>query len=298
MTASKITVWGAPGSGKTTFLAALNVAMARSELDWALVAKDEKSGTWLTAMTDQLVKREFPQPTTTVEKLQYLLIGPSRTRRKGLFRRTTIAEQTRVDLSLIDMPGGTFGDRSPGSTEALTSSNGLLFLFDPIREVTSGDSFHYFHGVITDLAHQAMASDPSGRLPHRLAVCITKFDDARVLNSAERLGLVTTDPSDLYNRPVVDNARELFAHLCEVSASGNGGMLLSMIDRFFHPQRVRFFATSTVGFHIGSGQTTFDPEDFQNIVPTEHGDRIRGAVQPINVLEPILWLVDEGFSRR
>jgi hypothetical protein len=131
-----------------------------------------------------------------------------------------------------------------------------------------------------------MASEPSGRLPHRLAVCITKFDDARVLPIAERLGLVTTNPGDLYDRPGVDDARELFAHLCEVSASGNGGMPLSVIDRFFHPQRVRFFATSTIGFHIGSGQMTFEPKDFQNIVPTEHGDRIRGAIQPINVLEP------------
>ncbi|MEU6796784.1 hypothetical protein ABZ907_34250 [Nonomuraea wenchangensis] len=298
MTKSKITVWGAPGSGKTTFLAALNVAMARSELDWAFVAKNEESGIWLTTMTDQLVNREFPQPTTAVEELQYLLIGPPRTRRKGLFRRTAITEQTRVDLSLIDMPGGTFGGRSSRSTEVLNSSDGLLFLFDPIRESASGDSFDYFHGVITDLAHQAMASEPLGRLPHRLAVCITKFDDARVLSIAEQLGLVTTNPSDFYNRPSVDDARELFARLCDVSASGNGGMLLRMIDRFFQPQRVRFFATSTIGFHIRSGQTTFDWEDFQNVVPTEDGDRIRGAVQPINVLEPILWLVDENVSRR
>jgi hypothetical protein len=36
----------------------------------------------------------------------------------------------------------------------------------------------------------------------------------------------------------------------------------------------------------------FDPEDYQNHIPKSGGEkaRIRGAIHPINVVEPILWL--------
>ncbi|WP_193319047.1 hypothetical protein [Nonomuraea phyllanthi] len=306
MTQQKISVWGAPGSGKTTFLAALNIAMIRSNLDWTVVAKNQDSADRLAAMTNDLTReRFFPKPTTDVNALDYVLLGPRRTRRKGwFFRRTTVTEQTRVELSLVDVPGSVFAstpfpgatDELPDPLDDLIASNGVLFLFDPIRESALGDSFDYFHGVLSRLAQRSIASGVSSAwLPHRLAVCITKFDDVRVLEVAERRGLITTDPDDPYRMPKVDSAdaEELFAALCETSASGNSEMLLSGIRRFFRPEHVRFFATSTIGFHVDPVRNAYDPDDFQNVVPVEEGHRIRGPVRPINVLEPILWLADQ-----
>ncbi|MEU8249700.1 hypothetical protein [Nonomuraea sp. NPDC048916] len=298
MTKRKITIWGAPGSGKTTFLAALYIAVTRSKLGWSVVPKDDAAIERFSTMTAQLVEgREFPEVTSHLAELDCRLVGPPRTQRRPWFRRAPVAESTNVDLSLVDMPGAFFGTRlSSEPVDLLTGSDGLLFLFDPIREFQSGDSFDYFHRVLYSLAYRTMASDASTRLlPHRLAVCVTKFDDVRVLATAERLGLVTTDPDDPYHLPRVDpqDTEELFTALCERSASGNGDMLLSMIRQFFRPERVRFFATSAIGFHVDPARRVFDPDDVQNVVPSEEGHRIRGAIQPINVLEPILWLADQ-----
>ncbi|MFI6387144.1 hypothetical protein [Nonomuraea sp. NPDC050540] len=299
MTNHRISLWGAPGSGKTTFLAALPIAMMRNKRDWALVAKDDASGVRLASLTAQLVReREFPKMTNQLEVLDYVLLGPPRVRRRGwFFRRATVTEPAHVDLSIFDLPGGAFGN-SPTSDliDDLTASHGLLFLFDPIREFQSGDSFDYFYGVLSRLAQRVMASDASSaRLPHRLAVCITKFDDPRVLNTAERLNLIATDPDDSHQGPRVssDAAEELFRSLCTVSASGNADMLLRGIRQFFRPEQVRFFATSAIGFYIDQRRQAYDSEDFQNIIPMKEGHRIRGSVQPINVLEPILWLADQ-----
>ncbi|MGW0811076.1 hypothetical protein [Nonomuraea sp. NPDC002799] len=299
MTEHKISVWGAPGSGKTTFLAALNIAMMRSTLDWAVVAKSGASSDWLTRMTDQLVRgRDFPEVTVAPATLDFVLVGPPRTKRRGrFFRRPAVTGPTHVDLSLVDLPGGSFGSAPAGDLmEDLTVSDGFLFLFDPIREFDSGDSFEYFYRVVIALTQRVMASDAApARLPHRLAVCITKFDDVRVLETAERLGLLTTDPDDPRQVPRVESesAQELFTALCANSASGNGDMLLRMIMQFFRPEHVRFFATSAIGFHVDPVRKTYDPDDFQNVVPTPAGHRIRGPVRPINVVEPILWLADQ-----
>lgn len=299
MTNHRISLWGAPGSGKTTFLAALSIAMMRNKLDWALVPKDDASGDRLASLTAQLVReREFPKVTNQLEVLDYVLLGPPRVRRRGwFFRRATVTEPAHVDLSIVDLPGGAFGS-SPTSDliDDLAASHGLLFLFDPIREFESGDSFDYFYGVLSRLAQRVMASDASSaRLPHRLAVCITKFDDPRVLGTAERLNLIATDPDDSHQGPRVtsDGAEELFRSLCTVSASGNADMLLSGIRQFFRPERVRFFATSAIGFYIDQRRHAYDSDDFQNVIPMNEGHRIRGSVHPINVLEPILWLADQ-----
>ena len=47
-----ISMWGAPGSGKTTFLAALNIALTRWGKDWKVIGADEAS-------TQKLISRDY-----------------------------------------------------------------------------------------------------------------------------------------------------------------------------------------------------------------------------------------------
>ena len=110
--------------------------------------------------------------------------------------------------------------------------------------------------------------DFDGVLPHHVAVCVTKFDEPRVLATARRMGVVTTDPEDPYGFPRVrdGDARRVFAKLC----NGDGEMVLNTMDRTFRRDRVRYFVTSAIGFPA-------DP----------------GPVNPINVAEPVLWLAEQ-----
>jgi hypothetical protein len=58
-----IAVWGAPGTGKTTYLAALNIALAQGRQNWALTGADEASTQWLARATGELVTLSFPVAT-------------------------------------------------------------------------------------------------------------------------------------------------------------------------------------------------------------------------------------------
>jgi hypothetical protein len=126
-------------------------------------------------------------------------------------------------------------------------------------------------------------------------VCVTKFDDIRVLESAEQLQVISHDLEDRAGFPRVhgDDAQLLFKGLCDVSATGNAELVLNTLEQYFHTDRIRYFVTSAIGFHVDPRTQTFDRHDFQNVIPDSEDAqkmRIRGAVTPINVMDPLLWL--------
>ncbi|MEV0971276.1 hypothetical protein [Microtetraspora glauca] len=313
-----ISMWGAPGSGKTTLLAALFIALTRRNDDWKIVGSDPASSDYLIERTNALSRgKVFPEASRALERYQWTLIGPP-ARRSGFWgRKAKAGPPTRIGINMIDAPGGLFGTGrrpaggAPGGAGApdgpgdsrrhelldnLAESRGIVFLFDPIREFTFGDAFDHMHAPLTRLAERMLAAGEfgDGKLPHHIAVCVTKFDDPRVLETAEKRRLLTTDIDDPYHLPRVtsEDARELFHELCQVSASGNADMVLNALDQFFHPDRIRFFATSSIGFYVDRRTKTFDWDDFQNMLPGEADEdsRIRGQLHPINVVEPMLWL--------
>ncbi|MFF4777071.1 hypothetical protein ACFY05_29850 [Microtetraspora fusca] len=309
-----ISMWGAPGSGKTTLLAALFIALTRRNDDWKIVGSDPASSDYLIDRTNALSRgKVFPEASMTLERYHWTLIGPAPQKTGFWGRKAKPGPPARIGLSMIDAPGGLFGTgrRPAGGVSApdgagdprrqelldnLERSRGIVFLFDPIREFTFGDAFDHMHAPLTRLAERMLASGEftDGKLPHHIAVCVTKFDDPRVLETAEKRRLLTVDLDDPYRLPRVDSedARELFRELCQVSASGNADMVLNALDQFFHPDRIRFFATSSIGFYVDRRTKRFDWDDFQNMVPGEADEdsRIRGQLHPINVVEPMLWL--------
>jgi len=305
-----LTLWGPPSTGKTTFLAALSVALIRRGPVWRVVGESEDSARRLIELTTALTDaREFPQATAGIGHYRWTLHGrvKRRVKRRRWFGSRQQDEDVNVSLDLVDPQGGlvssSWSDRTAqGDLIAnLESSSGILFLFDPIREFERGDAFEHTFGVLEQLAQRAK-NRPGKRLPHYVAICVTKFDEVRVIATAEKLGLLSYDTEPPGFPKVADeDARELFAELCNVSRNGNAELVLPLLEQHFQPDRIKYFVTSAIGFYVDPRKGRFDPDDYQNRVqpnPASPEARIRGAIYPINVVEPVLWLSRQVSSDR
>jgi hypothetical protein len=295
-----ITMLGAQASGKTTFLATLPIALLRQDIGWSLRGDNPGSTQALVTLTNEVTEdRVFPRPTGAIENYKWSLDGELPRAVKEWhwwgFRRKDLP--VTIPLDLIDAPadsadgsqmfGRAISQRFVGN---LARSAGIVLCFDPLSEFERGDAFQYTYGVLTQLKSQLGSH---GSLPHHVAVCITKFDEIRVLESAQKLKLVEYDPEPPEFPKVPDEyAREFFTRLCRLSRTDNAELVLPLLEQTFRKERIRFFVTSAIGFYVDQRIGVFDPEDYQNHIP-KSGDenaRIRGAIHPINVVEPILWL--------
>jgi DNA-binding NarL/FixJ family response regulator/class 3 adenylate cyclase len=297
-----ITLWGAPGSGKTTFLGALNIALNRKPYGFTMTGTTEASVDLMIEMTDRLAnKREFPHATQAIDHFEWVLYGTRPEPPASVPAAPASGKPLRIPLKLTDPSGElmrTKNLRDPDRKNLisdLADSNGILFMFDPIREWEQGDAFETTNGLLLELMSAVARKNPDkfdGRLPHYVAVCVTKFDEPRVLKSAARLGLLKRDPRDTFQFPQVDDhdARKLFTTLSSISGDG-GQLLLRSLDQYFHHNRVRFFVTSAVGFYVNPQDNRFDEDDPQNLIKTGPDEsQVRAAIRPINVVEPVLWL--------
>lgn len=293
-----ITMLGATETGKTTFLASLQIALLRQvDLGWSLTGDNPGSRQAMIGFMDAMTRGHvFPRPTDMkIENYRWSLRGEARAVREwhwwGFRRRN---RPVRIPLDLMDAPGeAANGNRvyetqlSANFVASLARSGGIVFFFDPLREAERGDAFQYMYGILTELRSQAPGQD---KLPHYIAVCITKFDAIPVYRSAQKLRVVAYDPES-QQLPYVpeEYAREFFARLIKRSRSDDASLILPLLQQTFHESRVRFFVTSAIGFYIDPSYGTFDRDDYQNYIRGKP-DRIRGGIYPINVVEPVLWL--------
>jgi len=322
----KIGLWGSPGSGKTTYLAALRHAVNTDPANgrWVMHPADDASADFMAGHSHNLVvNHQFPAPTFPEAEtpLQWHFAGDlagSRFDRRKLRRRAPVPSEFVVHLA--DVSGEVYGDSAghqyhmpdmvDRALDHLATAQGLLFLFDPVREMEASDSAEYLNRTITALSRRMLAEDQlvNGYLPHHIAVCITKIDHPAVFQEARRAGLVTHRPD---GSPQILDARTLFDMICDGSFSARRNERGTSSARFvrdelrtrFHPDRIRYFATSAIGFYqrpvwdpAAGHPSAFDPDDYANF--HERGDReptIRGPVAPINVLEPLLTL-QHGIS--
>ncbi|MDL4815221.1 hypothetical protein [Actinomadura opuntiae] len=197
--------------------------------------------------------------------------------------------------------GGGGGDAEERLVRHLAGCDGLLFLFDPTREREMNDAYAFFQRTVLQISELAGTSGVDHKLPHHLAVCITKFDHPEVYERAVRLGYVTP-PASIFGMPRVDETRalEFFQDLYRgTHAHDPVNSLLNGIRSHFGESRTRYFVTSAIGFYRDPLENRFLPEDYLNIAERSDGGdglagedrfRIRGDVAPINVLEPVMWL--------
>jgi hypothetical protein len=294
-------MWGATATGKTTFLAALSTALLEQNTGWRLRGADQPSTEALVTLTSRLADEGmFPDSTIGISDYRWSLVGAVPRAIKewhwnGLRRRDLPIE---IPLNLVDAAGEVAdGSKSYGRevterfVDNLVNSTGIVFFFDPIREFEKGDAFRHTFGVLTQLDSK-MAS--KGKLPHHVAVCVTKFDEQRVFDAASEMRLVDYDGAlpGFPRVPEVD-AREFFHRLSAVSKTHTAYRVLPLLEQTFDSSRIRFFVTSAIGFYVNPHIGTFNPRDCQQHITAAAPDeepRIRGAVRPINVVEPIVWL--------
>jgi hypothetical protein len=301
---TRIGLLGAPGSGKTTFLAALEVASF--DVGWFIYGSDINANDFLKDSYLRLYeRREFPAATLASSSLSWEVIG-GRGAAGGAPRPRRAREADRAvrfTLEVQDLPGGYFrGDSPPAAwqdperiemLDHLATCQGLVYLFDPVRELQAGDSFRYLGDTLDHLVkrvHQRTGS-PDPRLPHHLAVCVTKFDDPRIFEPAVGEGWITWD-TDGTGLPGVraERTEAFFAWLCDERAGGSARIIRKLIRQYFHHSRVAYFVSSSIGFRVGAGGAV-SPDDYSNVEVGPGGrPRLRGDVRPINVLEPFIWL--------
>jgi hypothetical protein len=327
----RVGLWGATASGKSTFLSALFIAAVRSQADLRVKGTNDDSTDFLNRNTHTLnTRHRFPPPTLAQQPLSWTLQMSVPNRVRSLWRKgsPTVPFDFRIDLQ--DAPGRAYaaagpqqsepsrldlgdGGPTPGTAAApepgpsridlgngneipevanyLANCQGLLLLIDPIRERELGDAHEYFHGTLLRIA-QRVELPPGQRLPHYVAVCVTKFDDPSVFRFArdnEFLSYTEYDPM-MFPRVHDYEAERFLRELFAGSPLSDVELVVGALRQYFYPERVRYFITSAVGFYVGpSGE--FREDDYQNVVPLEDGSfAIRGQIHPINVAEPMLWL--------
>ncbi|HEX4829693.1 MAG TPA: hypothetical protein VH478_01195 [Trebonia sp.] len=304
-TQRQIGIWGATSAGKSTFLSSIFFATTRSTDHLMVWGNNDASTDFLVNNTETMTNRMFPPPTVDRAHLSWTIQMQVRNRRRGLFRRGPEQVPFRFDLEIQDAGGLDFlaspqagvvldiGQDGAGENIAayLSRCTGLLMLLDPIREKERGDAYQFFFGPLLRMAQ--LRQLPEGeRLPHHVAICVTKFDDPRVFEYARDRGLLSYSPSDpLFLPRVHENDSERFMRaIFQELKSSDIDLVLGGLRQYFYEDRIKFFVSSSVGFFIGpSGQ--FRDDDYKNVAVTnDNKTRIRGAIRPINVAEPLVWL--------
>jgi len=298
-----ITLWGATATGKTSFLAALHTALVdqKTDSDWRLRGEDDPSTQRLVSLTHTLVnERVFPKATTNLQEYSWSLVGtmPRAIQEWHWYGPRRRPKNLVIPLHVVDAQGEVAkANRSQGRDVTrqfianLENSTGILFFYDPVRDFEVGDAYEHTFGVLTELDSQLK---PYGKLPHHVAVCITKFDEHRMLDAAMRMRMVEhdIDPPHFPRVPEAD-AREFFAKLCRLSKTQTAHRVLPLLEQTFDRSKIRYFVSSAIGFYVDPFTGVFDLRDYQQHIPRTTPDddpRIRGDIRSINVVEPIIWL--------
>lgn len=300
----RIGVWGASGSGKTTFLGAVPIGamqhQQRARVNWVVAGLDLPSEEFLLDSVDLLVsERRFPEATRAQRDLRWSFTGEAQAaRRLGSRRKISFA------LEVLDLPGEAFNPRSNQVAEDLheqavthlSSCGGLVYLFDPLLDANQQTaSINYFYGMASQMAARVRDEGRllrSGKLPHHIAVCITKFDHPDVFEPALRAGWVTQEQVGAIPRVPDQQARSFFDWICDSFRGGSARLVRDALGNFFDSDRMSFHATSAIGFHLNA-TNQFDYRSYVNVEPD--GERICSSPPtPINVIEPLMSL-EEGL---
>ncbi|MEV6926131.1 hypothetical protein AB0M46_16765 [Dactylosporangium sp. NPDC051485] len=299
----RIGLWGSGRSGKSTYLAALPLAaMQGRHGTWVVAGTNEVAAQFLNASVSQLAgDRHFPASTTSMDGISWTFHGtPPPGGFNSILRSIGVRRQTDVSftLDLYDPPGQYYRSNNvdPEALDHLANSNGLIYLVDPVMEGKrdGDDSFQYFYGALQLLTARMAAEGRlvKGRLPHAIAVCVTKFDDENFFRRLVTQTDLVTQDSDGHRLPRVpqERSQEFFDWVCARVLGGSAGMVQEGLRAHFLPDRIQYFATSSVGFRLNHNQI-FDFRDFSNVVQRAgQRDEVRDRPRPINVLEPLIFL--------
>ncbi len=186
-----ILLWGPPGSGKSTFLAAMMFRQVEDDAvdayDWRIMSVGARAGDYVRSVLQAYRSGEQPHATVVTDAPFRFKIRKYRKERRiwGLLPR---AEQIRLeaDLVFVDPPGELFtvskmrGRAGQRLLELMEHAGGLLLLIDP----TYQDQRRYWTMLVENLSEiidhlrrkSTQVLDDEQRLGIPTAICITKMD--------------------------------------------------------------------------------------------------------------------------
>lgn len=297
----RIGIWGATGSGKTMYLATLPVAGLAKQ--WTIAGVTEESIQFCLQAEEALARAQLlPGTGAASDELAFSvgyaeMVDVPRTWIDWILGRTRTEKKSfGFRLVVQDHPGGDFhaqADIFDNIGDFLSSCDGIVYLFDPVREGAGIESnLFYFSAPLLRMRKSAEENGHlvNGRLPNWFAVCITKYDEIEILSKLETGGRIIRHGGPLPGVPIVSDPRGAFRSLTHPQIAGQ-------IDAMFLPERVEYFGTSAIGFYPRDGQKVVK-DDSYNVVHTLSGARLRGPFMPINVLEPLEWLSHMIYAAR
>jgi hypothetical protein len=322
--AVKIALWGAPGSGKTAYLGALAISVEMEEIhdggraprpragSWKINALPGPSWEYLYTLKSQMQDGKFPDSTAyganhpLIWSFAGNLAGSEFDKRLWPLRRRD--RPVNFTIELKDIAGGAF-DRSPSgmpgvrnaasieAIEHLADADGIIYFFDPIAARDSQEAIRYVGETMDRL--RSLVYGKTGKseelLSQHVSVCVTKFDHREMYRRARKLGFVYSGPDGF---PVIPDtyAKRLFESICsgdfwdsrsEEKREEAMGLRRKFNNNFWH-DRIKYYATSAIGFTTNDPDAKFNADRFQ----PNYGaaNTIIGDVHPINVLEPLIRL--------
>jgi hypothetical protein len=253
-----------------------------------VVAGNDAAGQYIVEHTRNLVvERRFPAMTLTPVSFRYHfrgLLPPSAPEQPA-------ARKVDFTLSLYDAGGDDYNARRYGSSSAqldahLAAARRLVVLFD--RE-SSREQTAYLVPHLERLTRDARSSRQlvGGRLPHHVAMCVSKFDRPDLLREARIGGWVNQNAEG--DPCVLPGDAEPFASWLAERSPGLARMK-SLVETHFLPERVSWSVLSAIGFHRRR-DGALDLDDCCNESRDDTGLPIlRSHARPMNVLEPLVRL--------
>ncbi|WUS96186.1 hypothetical protein OHA46_05590 [Streptomyces sp. NBC_00708] len=294
----RIGLWGAPRSGKTTYLASMAIAAMQqqrhSRSNWVIGGMNPESIEFLSDGVNRLaIRRLFPEATVGLQPLSWSFQGDEP--KAGPFRKS---RETGFILEVQDVTGEAYrGDEAnalrPRVLDQLARSQGLIYLFDPLLDSQrASEGLNFLYSMLNEL--NARVRDAGklyrNRLPHHVSVCITKFDHPEVFRPAVEAGWVTQSlEGNRLPRVPDEQAARFFQWMCDDVRGAGARLVRDGLANFFHPSRISYYATSAIGFRLNP-QNIFDYRNYLNVELIEGVPHICTSPVPINVLEPLIDL--------
>ncbi len=247
----RLAMWGPSAAGKTVLLAQLFLeARTESDGEWDIFPTDESSLEFISSMQETRSSNLFP-PATPVgakDQISYRL----RNRRTGV----------TASLMLEDRAGRDFEQFESEAQERLGSADGLILLFDPLRDKTGLRQEIMQLSKALGRIHLARGHDYQ-KDDRPIAVCVSKADS--LIESPADYRLACLNPHEF------------------VRGQDHWG-LIRELDTYC--DNYRLFPVSAVGIQMQYG--VIDTVAFYDEKLTQ---RLRSKGRPFNLMAPFAWII-------
>jgi hypothetical protein len=242
----KIAIWGPPGSGKTTYLVMLQYA---DHQGWKIRPKNRQANDLIVNGLQLLrVKREHVPPSVPGQPsfLPFEFVRNS----SGLFQKAK-----SFTVILPECAGEDYANPQLGSdlVREIGNSHGILWLIDPLQIDNPNPEYKNYLQMIQEWLFLLYDIQGGGDINKYMAFCLTKMDHPDHIKHI----------NDPYN------------HCLDIL----GPEIAKLLEDFCILDRIKFFATSSVGFSK-DGTSNINPETDELLAPAE----------PVGLFNPFRWL--------